>query len=331
MLLTIAIPSHNSDVSLVDSAISSIVSEECFGNDVNIIISDNSLSDHTKKLYESKYSFNKSINYFDSKDYNSLDENVNRAVELSDGDYVWIFGDDDLIVPGILTKILEFIRQESPELMILNSKSFKKGRIIEDSRVKKNTKLFYGLNDNDIFLKNLGGYLTYVACILVKKDLWIENFNPKHIGSFFAHIDCIASIKTKSIAYYFSNPSIQMRIGSQTWTKKSFVIWNFYYPDLIWGLNGFSNQSKESVVKRKPCNSFSSMLSKRAYGSLNINIWLQIIFSSSQILLPFKVFSFLICLIPRRFFVFAYKLFIILFRRDQTLVFSPKLALATLD
>ena len=108
VLLTISIPAHNKSF-LLDEAISSIIKEKEFANDINLTISDNSLNSDIKKLYLSKYSKNKAIKLFDSKEFKCLDSNVNRSVEIASGKYVWIFGDDDIIVPGILSELIPFL------------------------------------------------------------------------------------------------------------------------------------------------------------------------------------------------------------------------------
>ena len=101
MLLTIAIPSHNA-THYLEEAIRSIIAEPEFGRDVDISISDNSPSEATTELYLNQYQSNPAIQHHRSLEYDSLDANVNRAVELATGTYVWIFGDDDLIFPGVL-------------------------------------------------------------------------------------------------------------------------------------------------------------------------------------------------------------------------------------
>ena len=55
-----------------------------FGKDINLIISDNSLKNDIKNLYKNEYINNKNIKYFSSKEYNCLDSNVNRSIELAD-------------------------------------------------------------------------------------------------------------------------------------------------------------------------------------------------------------------------------------------------------
>ena len=49
-------------------------------------------------------------------------------------------------------------------------------------------------------------------------------------------------------------------------------------------------------------------------GSLNVDIWFGIILPSKKIFLQHKIFTLIICMIPRQFFVYAYKTFILFFK-----------------
>ena len=330
MLLTIVIPSHNS-THYLDQAVQSIIAEPEFGRDVDLSISDNSLSDSTSELYQLKYKGNSAINYHRSLEYDSLDANVNRAVELGSGTYVWIFGDDDLIVPGLLTPLLTLLIEKQPDIVVLNSQSFHGHQIIESSRVPPGVSTVYFADQSDEFLKDLGGYLTYVGCILVRRELWLKYHDPTTIGTFFAHIDAICSIKRDRSAHYFPQPAIRMRLHSQTWTSKSFLIWNCFYPELIWRLDGYGNSAKQAVIPPRPIHSPRRMLAARAYGSLNLSVWRQVIFYSSNVKPAFKVFTLILCCLPRRLFRELYRLFILRLRSSHTTGFSPALALSQLE
>ena len=329
MLLTIAIPAHNKP-DFLKQAIYSIKKELDFGKDVNIVISDNSSNDEIKEIYSQKFKDDENINLFNSKEFPCLDSNVNRAVELSTGKYVWIFGDDDLIVPGILKKIKEFLYKEKPSLVVLNSMSFRNQEIIEDSRLPKCIKPIYGKKDNDKFLIDLIGYLTYVGGILIDRDLWINNYDRSKIGSYFAHIDCITSIKNNRNAHYFSTPAIKMRLGSQTWINKSFVIWHKFYPTIIWGLKNYNARAKIKVINPNPLNSIRSMLASRSYGRLNFSNFKKFIFAEENISKNKKLVIFLIAIFPKFILRFFYVLFILSMKKKHTINFSPKLALAQL-
>lgn len=328
MLLTIAIPSNNKTFFL-KKAIDSIVKESDFGKEVDLVISDNSFGSETSDLYKNKYIQNKNIYWFNSKEYESLDSNVNRAVELSKGKYVWIFGDDDIIEKGILSALVKYLKNIKPEILVLNSKSFLNSEIIEEFRMPIKNEKIYKEDENDKFLKEMGSYLTYIGAILVKRDLWISSYDFSKIGTFFAHIACIANMKIGRCVYYFPSPAIKMRIGSQTWTNKSFIIWHKFYPEVIWGLDNYSEEAKSSVITKKPMESTRVLVASRAYGRLNFSIWKKIIIKS-RINLKSKVISLFITIIPSKFLAILYIIYIIYFRKKHTFSFSPNLALAKL-
>ena len=135
----------------LNEAIYSIINEDGFGIDFNILISDNSLNDDIEKLYKKNFSQNRNIEHVNSKNFDSLDANVNRSIELSKSEFVWIFGDDDILVPGIAKIIINFLKQNDPNLLILNSQSFRDSDLIEFSRLPSNIRNCYYENQNDEF------------------------------------------------------------------------------------------------------------------------------------------------------------------------------------
>jgi len=326
VLLTIAIPSHNS-THLLEQAICSITAEPGFGVDVDLSISDNSLTEETSELCSRKYSTNTAIHYHRSVEYNSLDANVHRAVELATGTYVWIFGDDDLIVPNVLPKLLAFLEETQPDLVVLNSQSFHADFVIERSRMRQGLPSVYLSEQSDTFLQDLGGYLTYVGGILVRRELWLKHYDPSKLGSFFAHLHAVCAIKLGRSAHLFSSPAIKMRMNSQTWTSQSFLIWSCLYPKLIWNLPGYGDLAKQSVIPRQPIHSPRRMLAARAYGSLTTSVWRQVIAPSSDIVLTAKILTFSLCLLPQALLAHLYRIVIFKLRRSQTVNFSPALAL----
>ena len=122
-----------------------------------------------------------------------------------------------------------------------------------------------------------------------------------------------------------------MRLQSQTWTHKSFEIWNISFAEIIWGLKDYEDSSKKKVISKTPFHSPKSLLASRAYGRINLNIWRKTIFKSKKISIYFKIFTLFICLIPRIIFKFLYKCMILNLRKKHTLTFSPELALSLLN
>ena len=309
MLLTISIPTHNS-ASYLDEALQSIIEEPGLGIFYEITLSDNSLTSETEILYRTKYINIKGINYHRASEYKCLDSNINNVVELAKGQYVWIFGDDDLIVPGSLKEILSYVKKYQPSILVVNSQSFNHKGLIEKSRVPLKTNLIYSEKQNNKFMAELGSYLTYIGAFVVKKELWIKNFDNKKIGSYFAHLNAIFKIKSNRTAFFLSRECIKMRVGSQTWTNKSFEIWNINFAEIIWNLKNYDEIAKNKVIKRYPFHSLKSVLSSRAYGRITFNVWKRTVFESKKISIFFKLFILIISLMPRILFKYSYKIYI---------------------
>ncbi|MDB4797084.1 glycosyltransferase [bacterium] len=329
-LLSIVIPSNNRTV-LLDEAIVSIITDSSWNSDCELCISDNSKGDETGTLIRTKYSGSSQIVYRRSLDAPSLDENVDMAISMASGKYVWVFGDDDLIVKDFLAELITYLKSSSPDIVILNSCSFQEQGQVEESRLALDSLIVYGHNDNDSFLADQGAYLTYVPCILIRKKLWEKCFRSEKVGTFFAHIDAVCRAKIGHTAHYLPRPAIKMRLHMQTWTANHFEIWNIYFPEVIWTLDNYSLQAKQSVIQRYPLKSVKRILASRAYGRFDFNIFKTILLPYKDSSLIVKVSSFIISIIPRELFRRLYVSYIWFFRNKHSVGFSPKLALAQLQ
>ena len=328
-LISIVIPSNNR-TNLLEQAIVSITSETGWNSSCELCISDNSEGNETSDFINSKYSDNSQIVYRRSMDAKTLDENVNMAISMAKGEYVWVFGDDDLIEKNFLSRLTNYLKSATPDIVILNSSSFQEGGQVESSRRVLNTLMVYKPNDNDLFLTDQGAYLTYVPCIVIRKKLWTRFFRPEKIGTFFAHIDTVCRAKIGHTAHSLPNPAIKMRLHSQTWTAKHFEIWNIYFPEVIWELDSYSSHAKKSVILRYPLKSVRRVLASRAYGRFNFEIFKSILLPADHSSFFVKVSGFFISIIPREFFRQLYIFYILIFRNKHTVSFSPKLALSQL-
>lgn len=329
-LISIVIPSNNR-TELLDEAILSIITDTSWNLDFELCISDNSKGDETKNLIHTKYSDNCQIVYRRSLDSPSLDENINMVISMARGEYVWLFGDDDLIEENFLAELITYLKSTTLDIVILNSSSFQEQGLVELSRLSLDSIKVYGPNDNDAFLTDQGGYLTYVGCIVIRKRLWTTHFRPEKVGTFFAHVDAVCSAKIGHTAHYLPQPAIKMRLHMQTWTAKYFEIWNIYFPEVIWDLNNYSSSAKNSVIQRYPLKSIKRILGSRAYGRFNFMIFRKILLPFENSSTMVKIVSFFIATIPRGFFRLLYISYILVFRRKHTPLFSPKLALSQLQ
>lgn len=120
-LLSICIPTYNRAIYLQEllDVLLEEMSELTYPNSiVKIYISDNASEDETEQVV-ANYSKRISIDYFKNETNLGPVENCDRLLNYAKGDFVWIFGDDDLIKKGSLKKIINILSVRKPGLLIL--------------------------------------------------------------------------------------------------------------------------------------------------------------------------------------------------------------------
>lgn len=103
MLLTIYIPTYRRDS--LDYCLDSIVSQT--NSDVEIIVSDNDQDGYARQVvYEYKDYI---TNYSIRKQNIGCDGNCLYGITAGSGDYVWVLGDDDILIPGAIDTIMPML------------------------------------------------------------------------------------------------------------------------------------------------------------------------------------------------------------------------------
>ena len=98
-LLTIAIPTYNRAACLKDllSALADQLKDE---PRVELIISDNASPDETPSVVQDFVARGLQVRYIRNAQNIGPDANFLQCFEAARGKYVWVFSDDDLIIPG---------------------------------------------------------------------------------------------------------------------------------------------------------------------------------------------------------------------------------------
>ena len=107
-LLSLCIPTYNRAALLEPMLLSLCRQCTAFGDQVEIVVSDNASTDDTRKVVEAASSVTP-IRYF-RNDANVGSRNFLLAVERASGEYAWILGDDDLVLEGGLSAVIDALR-----------------------------------------------------------------------------------------------------------------------------------------------------------------------------------------------------------------------------
>ncbi|MCX5694877.1 MAG: glycosyltransferase family 2 protein [Candidatus Omnitrophica bacterium] len=104
--VSVCIPTRNR-ANFIGEALESIISQS--GDNVEIVIVDGASTDNTAgavQKYQEKF---KNLVYYCGKENGGVDRDMAKAIELSRGEYCWLFSDDDVLKPGAMKLILKEI------------------------------------------------------------------------------------------------------------------------------------------------------------------------------------------------------------------------------
>lgn len=153
LLLSICIPTYNRAIYL-EEALRNITMDQAFGEEVEIIISDNASTDETQhiaKKYTEKYN---NIHYYKNEE-NIRDRNFILALLRGNGRYVRLFNDTLRLKAGALGKMLEVIRnsKENTPLFFYQNIDFLNTNVNQNKKIS-------GISS---FISNTSYLVTWIA------------------------------------------------------------------------------------------------------------------------------------------------------------------------
>ena len=123
-LLTIAVPTYNRHGCL-EELLTVLAPQLANETRVELVISDNASQDDTPRVVESFQQRGLVLTYLRNETNIGPDANFIRCYQAARGEYVWIFGDDDIIVPGGLRVLLGHLETRKYDLLYLKTSTFR--------------------------------------------------------------------------------------------------------------------------------------------------------------------------------------------------------------
>jgi len=119
-LLTLAIPTYNRSRYLREllSVLHDQVARE---SRVELIISDNASPDDTPSVVAEFQQLGLPVRYLRNPENIGADGNFLQCFEQARGKYFWLFGDDDVLLPGALRLLVELLAAHTYDLVYVNS------------------------------------------------------------------------------------------------------------------------------------------------------------------------------------------------------------------
>lgn len=168
-LLTIAIPTYNR-AELLSICLESILSQLDADSlaEVELLVSDNASTDNTEQVVEA-FAKECKIFYFKNKSNLGFDGNFIQCFDKSHGKYLWVFSDDDLLLPGALLQILSMLRSNDYGVLQLGAVGYIKDVKEVESFFQPKSLDVDVYNDPMAFFENLNYMATFITGIIVNK------------------------------------------------------------------------------------------------------------------------------------------------------------------
>jgi glycosyltransferase involved in cell wall biosynthesis len=267
--LSICIATYNRG-KFIGETLDSIITQLDFR--VEIVVVDGASPDNTQEVMSQYLSLYPDIRYYREQMNSGVDADYDKAVGYAKGEYCWLMTDDDLISPLAVARVLESI-EDSPELIVVNSEvrnvNFSKVYVERSLAITEDRK--YAAKDGEKFFAEIAAYLSFIGGVVIKRQTWLKRNRADYYGTLFIHVGVIFQHPPINKVKVIANPLITIRYGNGMWSARSFEIWTFRWPKLIWSFADFSDTSKLQVTQREPRKSISRLIRNRALGAFTHN------------------------------------------------------------
>lgn len=268
LLLSICIATRNR-AGFIGAALESIGTQTT--DAVEIVIVDGASTDNTSEVvqcYQQRFS---QLHYFQLEVNGGVDRDYSRAVELAQGKYCWFMTDDDILKPGAIATVLQYLQQDY-SLIIVNAenRTVDQGRVILARRFPIDADRVYSSADMETLFIDAGYYLTYIGGVIIQRAIWQARDKASYFGTWFVHFGVIFQAAMPGDMRVIAEPLIGGRIGNISWSEKSFEIWMFRWPTLVWSMPLFSDASKLRITPKEPWRSLKVLGVARGDGSYTL-------------------------------------------------------------
>lgn len=299
-ILSICIATYNR-ASFIGETLESIIPQ--LDDDVELLVVDGASTDNTEDVVR-KYAQKESrISYIRLSAKGGVDQDYDRSVELARGEYCWLFTDDDLLKPGAVAAVKAALKK-GYDLVVVNAEVRDRELSIVLGRrriIMQDNKAYAPSSMEHLFIDALD-YLSFIGAVVMRRSIWLSRERELYFGTEFVHVGVIFQKPLPGPALIIAEPYIIIRFGNGQWTPRSFDIWMFKWPKLVWSFKDISDGAKLSVTRREPWRNFKKLIIQRSEGGYNLLSYGKY-FSTMRVNVPWKFCAWLIACFPRRIIV----------------------------
>lgn len=242
MKISVCIPTYNRAAHLANCLQSIIVNKAKSTIDFQVCVSDNCSTDGTHDVVRRAEEC-MSVKYHKNPRNLGIPKNFLNAVEMADGEFIWLIGDDDLLMPYALEELYALISSHpNVDFFYINSMHLTTEYVssfpqpFDTTNLPKNMKpfstwphsgemWFMDLVNPKISFDFLGGMFLSVF----RRQNWIKNTDVldeaavsdartfSHFDNTFPHIKIFSKAFSNSRAFFNANPLSVCLTGAREW------------------------------------------------------------------------------------------------------------------
>ena len=312
-ILSICIATYNRS-RYISVTLDSIVLQ--LSEQVEIVIVDGNSTDNTKEVVES-YEARGLVRYIRLPEKGGVDQDYCKAVEHAQGEYCWLFTDDDLMLPGAIDAALKEIKNKY-SLIVVNSKLMNVdfSEKIADKLIQIENNEIYAFSEMNQLFRRCITYMSFIGCVIIQRDLWMRRDKQTYFGTEFIHLGVIFQEPLPGESLIIAEPYIAIRYGNAQWSPRAFEIGVLKWPSLLLSFKNISKQEKEGCGCTKPWHLMRSIVMFRAKNHYSIKEYIKFI-APNQYPLWWKGGAFIVSLFPvtlLNLFILSY---LMTLRRDK--------------
>jgi abequosyltransferase len=298
-LLSICIATYNR-ADYIGETLDSIIPQ--LTDEVEIVVVDGASTDATQAVLERYAADCPGLRYTRLPAKGGVDQDYCKAVECARGEYCWLFPDDDLFKPGAVPRVLGELRK-GHDLVIVNANVMDRRltTLLHTCMFPNREDETYGPDELEGLFRRIVPGISFIGCVVIRRRTWLEREHARYFGTEFIHVGVIFQGPLPGSACVIAEPYVTIRYGNAQWTSRSFEVWMWKWPGIIWSFDRIPSDEKRRRVKPEPWRRLKTLRFWRATGSYSRDMYEKII-APSNASGPWKLAALAISLLPQRAF-----------------------------
>lgn len=240
-------------------------------DEVELVVVDGASTDHTAQVMADFTARHPRTIYRRESANGGVDQDYDKAVQYASGEYCWLMGDDDIMVPGAIEAVLERLVAE-PELVVVNAEVRTKDLavVLKANQLGLEADADFSATEAEQLFAQTAGYLSFIGAVVIRRATWLSRERKAYFGSLFIHVGVIFQSPALASASVIARPLVRIRYGNALWTARGFEIWIDKWPRLVWSFGHFSEKARAWVNPAHPATSLKVLLHYRAIGAYGL-------------------------------------------------------------